>query len=262
MRLAWTLLAAAGLCTACASVLGIPNDTPSFCARPENQGHAYCEDFDVGDPSSRWSLEEATGNATYAILSSDRSPPNLIDFNAPAAPEGGTALVGFDKEFDGTTFVGLHIEADVRFVTADAGLPSNGGFLLITDKSGGCVGIAVQSGVIGALVFSKPGACSLTGGDPASVVMGPANKLTDAPPANQWVHLVVIVTPSPTGPTGSGTLTLDFVGLPVGSTPLSLPADTLDPTGVPLVGFAAQVIGPSAGFEVQYDNITIDLNGS
>ena len=57
-RSVWALVAGAGVCAGCATLLSIPNDTPSFCAQPANQGHAYCEDFDVGDPSTRWSFAE------------------------------------------------------------------------------------------------------------------------------------------------------------------------------------------------------------
>ena len=148
MRLAWMLLAAAGIGAGCASVLAIPNDTPSFCGQPANQGHAYCEDFDVGDPSSRWTFAEATNSATYMVAPSDRSPPNLLDLSAPMVPDGGTALAGFTKEFDDSTFVGLHIEADIRFVTqGGAPITANGGFLLVVDKNGGgCIGLGVQSG--------------------------------------------------------------------------------------------------------------------
>ena len=182
MRLAWMLLAAAGIGAGCASVLAIPNDTPSFCGQPANQGHAYCEDFDVGDPSSRWTFAEATNGATYAIAPSDRSPPSLLDMSAPMVPDGGTALAGFTKEFDDSTFVGLHIEADVRFVTqGGAPITANGGFLLIVDKNGGgCIGLGVRSGpplpqpAIGAYIFAHGGECSaLTSGGGGGVPTQP-----------------------------------------------------------------------------------------
>jgi hypothetical protein len=269
MRPAWTLLAVASLGVGCAGVLGIPDDTPSFCAQPANQGHAYCEDFDVGDPTTRWTYAEATGGATYSIEGSDRSPPSLLDMSAPAVPKGSSALAGMDVEFDNSTFVGLHIEADVRFVTqGGAALSANGGFMLIVDKSGGCVGLGVGVGLvpgapamIGSIIYPEPTACSaLTGGGGGTTTGPPIQKtITTAPAPNAWFHLVVLVAPDPTGAPGAGTLGFNIVGQP-GSTPtVPLPAGTLVSTGIPLVGFAAEVNGMSGPLEVQFDNITIDL---
>jgi hypothetical protein len=105
----WALAVTAVVCAGCATVLAIPNDTPSFCAEPANQGHAYCEDFDVGDPSTRWSFAEQSGDSTYAIEPLGLSPPNCVDLATPAQPAGSGSVAGFDKEFDDSTFVGLHI---------------------------------------------------------------------------------------------------------------------------------------------------------
>jgi hypothetical protein len=269
MRAAWILLGVAAVAAGCASVLGIANDTPSFCAQPANQGHAYCEDFDVGDPTTRWTYVTANGGATYTIGPPGLSAPNLLDMSAPAQPGKTTALVGFDKEFDDSTFVGLHIEADVRFVTqGNAPLEANGGFLLIVDKSGGCVGIGLSAagdgGVpagIGAQVAQESTACSaLTGGNPGmggSSLTGTV--ITAAPPPNAWFHLVVVVAPDPTGLPGAGTVSLNIVGQPTSPPVVHLVAGTLVASGIPLVGFAAEVNGVSGPLEVQYDNITIDL---
>jgi hypothetical protein len=273
MRLAWMLLAAAGIGAGCASVLAIPNDTPSFCGQPANQGHAYCEDFDVGDPSSRWTFAEATNSATYMVAPSDRSPPNLLDLSAPMVPDGGTALAGFTKEFDDSTFVGLHIEADIRFVTqGGAPITANGGFLLVVDKNGGgCIGLGVQSGpplpqpMIGAYIFAQGGGCSaLTsgGGGGGMGAGGLKNGVGSAPAPNTWSHIVVIVTPDPLRNDGSGKLTFNIEGQPGAFMPVPLFAGTLGGGGIPLVGFASEVNGPSGPLEVQFDNITIDLSGS
>jgi hypothetical protein len=269
MRLTWILLGVAGIGVGCASVLGIPGDTPSFCAQPANQGHAYCEDFDVGDPSTRWTYVTTTGGSTYAVQPGGLSPPNLLDMSAPTQPGKTSALAGFDKEFDDSTFVGVHIEADVRFVTqGGAPLSANGGFLIVVDKSGGCIGLGVglagDSGApagIGAVVAPQSMDCSaLTGGNGGGMAgPGPEIQLTQAPQPNTWFHLVVVVAPDAMGLPGAGTLTVNIVGQPNSAPAVHLPAGTLVASGIPLVGFAAEVNGPSGPLEVQYDNITIDL---
>jgi hypothetical protein len=268
MRARWVVLGVGLAVAGCASVLGIPNDSPSFCAQPANQGHAYCEDFDVGDAGARWTFAETIGNgAAYGLQPSDDTPPNLLDMSVGGVPEGGAAVAGFDKEFDDSTFVGLHIEADVRFVSqGDAGATAQGGFLLITDKSGGCIGLGVGArdathpvAGIGAVVFSKATACSLlTGGGGPSDVAPAQTFLTTAPQPDKWFHAVVVVAPAASGD-GSGTLTFNIVGQPESSPTIPLPPGTLVPTGIPLVGFAAQTNGPSGSFEVQFDDVTIDL---
>jgi hypothetical protein len=272
MRSAWGLLGAASLWAGCADVLAIPHGTPSFCAQPANQGHAYCEDFDVGDPSTRWTFAEALGGATSSLRPSDDSPPNLLDLTATSAA-GGSAIAGFTKEFDDATFVGLHIEADVRFVTqSSASLPGNAGFLLIVDKSGGCVGIGLAGGGtsgppgVGAIVFADPTGCSaLNGGtlsrDASAGGPPPSTYITGTPPLNEWFHVIVVVTPDPTG-TGAGTLTFDIAGQPSPGMPVPLSAGTLAPSGIPLVGFAAEINGQGGSIEVQYDSVWIDLRAN
>jgi hypothetical protein len=268
MRAARSLACFAALCAGCASVLGIPDDTPSFCAKPENQGHAYCEDFDVGDATTRWTFGTMS-DATYAVQpGSDRSPPNLLDLSAPAVAQGSSALAGFTQEFDGTSFVGLHIEADVRFVTQNgAALSANGGFMILVDKNGGgCIGLGLGAGAstgataIGAVVFARGDGCSaLTSGNGmATATGGQQVPLGSAPAPNGWFHVVVIATPD-AARDGSGKLTFNIVGQPSAFQPVPLLPGTLDPSGIPLVGFAAEVNGPSGPLEVQYDNITIDL---
>lgn len=258
-------LVGAGLLTACASVLGIPNDTASFCA--SNPGHDYCEDFDIGDAGSRWTFAETFGGATIAVAPSDLSPPNLIDLSTPSQPEGGSGLAGFTREFDQSPFTGVHVEMDMRFVT-QPGQPvkTNGGILIVVDKSGGCIGIGLGTfpgggSGLGAVIFPEPTACSaLTGGGQGPSQPPQGGVLAATPPANQWFRVVMIVTPDPSG-NGAGTLSFDVVGQP-GSVPvIPIPAGTLPATGTPLVGFASEVNGPSDGLEVQYDNVTIDLKG-
>ncbi|HEY8039851.1 MAG TPA: hypothetical protein VIF15_08670 [Polyangiaceae bacterium] len=257
MRGAWSLalLGAVG----CASVLGIPDKSPSFCARPENQGHAWCEDFDVGDATTRWTYAVQTGG-TLQIAPSDDSPPNLVDMATPVPPSGD-ALAGFTKEFDEATFTGLHIEADVRFVTPNGGsITAQGGFLLVVDKAGGCVGVAITPGGVGAAVAPDARSCSgLTSGlDSGGGGGGPPQQfpITGLPELNTWLHVKAIVTPNPDG---SGTMTLEFRGQPAASSPVPLPPNTLVPSGAPLVGFAADAHGGTGSVEVQMDNITIDL---
>jgi hypothetical protein len=268
MRGGWLLLGASATFLSCSNVLGIPSDTLSFCSQPANQGHSYCEDFDVGDATKRWTFSEAKGGATLAVTSgSDRSAPNLLDLGVPAVTTAGSnAIAGYTVEFDGATFTGLHIEADVRFVTPDGGPMGqvSGGFLIVVDKSGGCVGLGLGGGGngvpvgIGAVTFPESNGCSaLTGGAASASPTGTALALAPAP--NQWFHIIVEVLPDRAGLAGAGTLTFDIVGVP-GSTPtVHLAAGTLVASGIPLAGFAAEVEGPSGPLEVQYDNVTIDV---
>jgi hypothetical protein len=270
MRVGWWLVAVAGVVGGCASVLAIPDGTPSFCAQPAHQGHTYCEDFDVGDAGARWTFAEAIGGAAYAIEPSTDSPPNLLDLSTPAQTDGGSGLAGFTKEFDDSTFVGLHIEADVRFVTpGGAAIDASGGFLLIVDKNGGgCIGIGVApSGPngkpsIGAFVFAQGAGCSAltSGGGASSAVGGHQVFIGDAPAPNTWSHIVVVATPDAVKRDGSGTLTFNIEGAPAAFQPVPLALATLVSTGIPLVGFASEVNGPSGALEVQFDDITIDLS--
>jgi hypothetical protein len=255
----------------CASVLGIPNDTPSFCARPENQAHAYCEDFDVGDPSTRWTYAFSLGASSWAIKPSTDSPPNLIALSSQEIPvDGGSAVVGFDKEFTDAGFAAVHIEADMRLPTGQGGnFEGETGFLLVTDKEGGCVAMNFSPQGIGAFAIVTAEACSeLTTTHAAGAIdAGPDGSLIAAsilgplPPRNSWFHVVIDVTPDGSGQ-GSGTLTLNVVGEPTGYRPLAIAKGTLTPTGDPLVGFSNAPQPGSGAIEVDYDNVTIDLRGS
>jgi hypothetical protein len=254
----------------CASVLGIPNDSPSFCARPENRSHAYCEDFDVGDPAARWTYVFALGSSSWALKSSDDSPPNLIALSSQdIAADGGSAVVGFDKEFTDAGFGGVHIEADMRLVTAQgSAFDGAAGFLLVTDKQGGCVALNFSPQGIGAFAIVTSEACSALTTTHASSVpdAGPdgespvvAAVLGPLPPRNSWFHVVIDVTPDGSGQ-GSGTLTLNVVGEPTGYKPLPIAKGTLVPGGDPLVGFSNAAQPGSNAIEVDYDNVTIDLS--
>jgi len=82
--------------------------------------------------------------------------------------------------------------------------------------------------------------------------------LTSLPQPNQWGHITVDVVPDPSGD-GSGTLTFDLRGSTAGAPQVPIMAGTLTAQGAPLVGFAANVTGPSGPLEVQYDNVIVDL---
>ena len=268
MNRAWPL-ASVVACIGCASILGIPNDSPSFCST--NPGHSYCEDFDLGDPSTRWSYVTTRGGANWAIKPSDDSPPSLMDLSAPAIPaSGGGALAGFDKEFTNAGFgVGLHIEADMRFVTqTGAGFEGETGIMLITDKQGGCVALAATPQGLGLANLVTPLACStLTSGMRASMDAGSGDAggglpmgipLGPLPPLNKWFHMIVDVTPDKNG-LGSGMFTMNVVGEPTGYMPATIQKGTLLPGGDPLVGFSTAPIAGTSPTEVQYDNVVIDL---
>jgi hypothetical protein len=267
----WLVATAVVTCAAgvaCANVLGIPNATASWCS--VNTGHTYCEDFDLGDPLSRMSFHAATGGASLTIAPSDDSPPNLLDLKTPALGPTGASLAGYDEEFDNSQFGSLHIECDMRIVTANGkAFDGNVGIMLISDKAGGCIGLAMEPAGIGAVTAGSPDACSsLIGSNGSGVMLDAetlvpdggdsmvATRLGAVPPLNQWVHLKVDVVPNLDG---SGTFTIDIVGALAGYIPLTIPAKTLAKTGTPLVGFSVAGLASTGAAEIQYDNITMDL---
>jgi hypothetical protein len=273
MKHAWLAALVVGVAgVACASVLNIPDDTVSWCS--SHTGHTYCEDFDLGDPLSRMSYHAALGGSTLAIAPSDDSPPNLLDLQTPAVGPTGTSLAGYDEEFDSSGFGPMHIEADMRIVTHGRGFNGAVGFLLISDKLGGCIGVALEQGHVGAVQAGDPDACSALLGSGGTGLMGAGSAvdggegsgdggapltntlLGSLPPTDQWFHIKADVAPSGDG---SGTFTFDVVGQLAGYAPLTVQKGTLNPAGTPLIGFSAAGLPGSAAAELQYDNITIDL---
>jgi hypothetical protein len=278
--------------TGCASILGIPSDSPSFCARPENQGHDYCEDFDVGNALLRVGPGvEQRGPTTINVEPSDKSPPNLLDLASPALPaDGGNPanLAGYYEEFPNSEFVGLRVDADIKLVTKDdAGLTANGGFMLVGNTQGACIGVGLSqvpagipnsplpagTPVLGIIVVApQSGGCSSLTGLSGKPVMAPGPDggfggdggvqgmvFLQAPPPNTWFHLKVQAIPDDRV-TGAGsqlllTLTPGLNTIP----PYPLPRGSLPRTGIPLVGFASEVNAPSGPLEVQFDNVTIDV---
>jgi hypothetical protein len=276
----WPLPACA-VVAGCASILGIPSDSPSFCARPENQGHDYCEDFDVGDALGRVGPNVvSSGQAKMSIEPSDASPPNLIDFLAQAAgPDGGHEVVGYYKTWN-KPFVGLRIDADMKLLTQGTGrLAAPYGFMLIGSSPGACLGLAAfpwpsdAGWPLGTPVFSGILVPQATGGCESLVALGgngtalggigsgggggdagPPQLPPIVPVLDNWFHLTIQIAPS-SGGDGSGVLLLR-AGL--SSQQLALPKGTVPSTGLPIVGFAA---APQSGTaeEVQIDNVTIDV---
>jgi hypothetical protein len=278
--------------TGCASILGIPSDSPSFCASPENQGHDYCEDFDVGNALLRVGPGvEQHGPTTIDLEPSDKSPPNLIDFKSPALPldAGNPAeLAGYYEEFANSEFVGLRVDADIRFVTQNGvGLTANGGFLLIGNTLGACIGLGlapVPAGipnsplpagtpVLGLIVVApQSGGCNSLTGLSGKPIMNPmpdggiggdagvqGTVFLQAPAPNTWFHLRVQAIPDDKV-TGKGsqillTITPGLNTIP----PFQLPAGSLPLRGIPLVGLASEVNAPSGPLEVQFDNVTMDV---
>lgn len=268
--------------TGCASILGIPSDSASFCARPENQGHDYCEDYDVGDAIGRLggsNNEVATGKATMTIEPSDASAPNAIDFTAHATPpDAGHEVAGYFKTWS-KQFVGIRVEADVKFLTHGKGAlaPFAGyGFMLVGSSPGACLGMAVlawpgDAGLpfatpvfSGVLVPQGAGGCGSlvalgAGGMPLGVLAAGDGGMAQLPPIlpalDKWFHLTIQVAPSTSGD-GSGVLLLR-AGL--SSQSLSLPKGTVPPDGQPIVGFASAPASPNTDEEVQFDNVTVDV---
>ena len=266
LRSAFGLLALNAL--ACASLINLPNDSPSYCARPENQTHAYCEDFDVGDAAARWSFVFNLGGTSWSIAPSDDSPPNLIALASETIPPGGaSAVVGFDKEFTDAGFGALHVEADMRLVTPDGAAPDGAiGFLLITDKAGGCMALNFSSLGVGGFSLVSPTACAELTTTHATVLddAGPdageiAQVLGALPVLDKWFRIVVDVTPDGSG-NGGGSLALNIIGVPTGYLALPIAPGTLTASGAPLVGFSNAAQPGTHAITVEYDNVTIDLS--
>jgi hypothetical protein len=265
MRAAWIVGAVVVGSIGCASVLGIPNGSASWCAA--HPGHTYCEDFDVGDPTTRWSEVVVQNGGNWTLAPSDDSPPNLIALTVPSPLMGAPALAGFDKEFVGMEFTHVHIEADVKIVTpGGAAFEGESGFLLITDKLGGCLALAATPHGIGVENLPTSNACSsltstmgppsdagaLDGGMPMGTPVGPL------PPLNTWSHMIVDVQPDALGK-GGGMLTIDFSGVPTGYTTVTIQDGTLVRAGDPLVGFSNSEVASSNATQIDYDNVTIDV---
>lgn len=266
--------------TGCASILGIPSDSPSFCARTENQGHDYCEDYDVGDALARIpEMNRAEqGNASMTIQPSDESPPNLIDFVAHGAdPDAGMhPVAGYFKTF-AKKFVGLRVDADVKIVTQNGTLGGIGGFMLVGSSPGACLGFAVVpgsyaglppdkavftavyvpqgAGGCGSLVALGAGGMPLGGvgmGDAGVIDGGGTPTVVIVPALDQWFHLTLQVQPAADG----GGVLLLRAGL--SSQQMAMPPGTVPADGQPIVAVAS---APGSPFfeEVKVDNFTVDV---
>jgi hypothetical protein len=256
---------AAALCAAvgCANVLGIPSsDSLSFCAQPQNQGHDDCQDFDIGDPSTQWTAQAQAGGATWSLQPftncSGCSRPNVLDLNAPAP---GT-IAAFNVQIPNKPFGALHVEADLRFV-GDATGQLSGGFMVISDAfKAGCIALGattmpMQGSPAGIYAFALPAKACANIANPGGGGMGGLGTplpIGPAPVANLWYHMRLDILPNADG---TAQIALDL-GLPSGLV-ACVPAGTLTPGGTPSVGFAAEPQA-SNGFEVQIDNVTVDVD--
>lgn len=278
----WPVPVGVLLVAGCASIIGIPSGSASFCARAENQGHDYCEDYDVGDPLGRIPATDRAqqGSSTMTIQSSDDSPPNLIDFLAHGTDADAAvhAVAGYYKTFT-KKFVGLRLDADLEIVTHGGTLAGGAGFLLVGSSPGACLGFAVLpgsqvglppdkalftaiyvpqgAGGCGSLVALGAGGLPLGAigmGDAGMADAGAQPSIVLVPALDQWFHVTVQVQPDPGG-TGAGILLLR-AGL--SSTQLAMPPGTVPPDGQPIVGLAS---APTSAFveEMKFDNVTIDV---
>ncbi len=270
----WPVPACVVVAAGCASILSIPSGSPSFCA--QNPGHDYCEDYDVGNALSRVGPNLVNQNgATMSIEPSDASPPNLIDFLAHATPpDAGHEVAGYYKTFDGKKFVGIHIEADMKFQTHGAGaIPGPAGFMLIGSSPGACLGLAAtpwpfDAGLppgtpvfVGILVPQQTGGCGslvalgVAGAPLGSLAMDGGALPPIVPVLDNWFHMTIQIAPSTSGD-GSGVL---FLRANLSSEELALPKGTVPVTGLPIVGFASAPAGANAQIEIQFDNVTVDV---
>lgn len=256
---------AGGIAAGCASLIGVPDDTPSFCS--QNTGHSFCADFDIGAPG--WTQAVNFGSGQLGVEPSDAapSPPNIVDLSAQAVPpEGGTSVAAFYASFDGG-FSSLHIEAQMLFTGKDGqafGGPT--GIFVISDSAGGCViAAAEQTGArvsIGGIPIPGDLCTDIINGTVSGSGDGGggAALLRNSTPIGTlflgaWQQVAIDVT---VNPTGGGTLTM--TSGPTGNPKLTIPPTIFPPDGTPSVIFSNASQPGANATDIQIDNVTIDVH--
>ncbi len=256
----------------CASILSIPDRTLKWCDRSGN-AHAFCEDFDQADAGAGLDHPPVVvGPASLAFVPSDDTAPNALDTQTSALPgPDASAIAAMGKRFEDRKFDHVVVEADVRFIQANfvtqGSITTGVGFLLLEDQPSFCIGLV-----------AAPSTSNLASAIDLGVVYVPNNRncvtvgnLPSMPDAGidpdagvsltiftqtfvgSWTHVKL---EAKRASDGSGIVTATGgVGAQVAP---PIPPGSLA-QGIPLVGLATTVTGPSGPFEIQFDNVTIDF---
>lgn len=287
-----TVFALAGLIAAagCASLLGIRDSSVEWCQQPANQQHAFCEDFDHAEPFANWPASPSPPPGTTRSLVAGESPPYALDAVVDTLEAGASAFTGLETSFPAETFDDVQVGVDIRVAQINfevvGTVVTGAGFLLLADSNitadqpSLCVGLgfapASLSGTVDLAIFLVPNSsnCVTVNNLDTDAESPPTDD--DAGPDAQsslpsfplpyfvgeiyletWTHIALEVKRNDDG---SGAITFHATPNNGGGGMLpTIPPNSMG-AGVPELGIAADVTGPSLGpFEVQFDNVTVDF---
>lgn len=273
----------------CASLLGIPDPSIEWCHQSQNQ-HDFCEDFDHSDPFGAWPASPPPPPGTTRGLGAGKSPPFALDTVVDALDADASAYTGLETSFPAQTFGDVTLGVDIRIAqigfTTVGSIVTGAGFLLLADSNTTadqpslCVGLglapAMLSGTVDVVLFLVPNSSNCVTVNnlqsdaetvtteneaqvDAALPVVPAPYLVGEVFLDTWTHIALEVQRNVDG---SGTVTCT-ANPNAGAGPAlpPIPPGSLG-AGVPELGVAADVTGPSSGpFEVQFDDITVDFGG-
>jgi len=290
-----TLIAAAG----CASIIGIPEASIEWCQQSANNGHDFCEDFDHADPFGAWASPPPPPGTTRGLAPGE-SPPFALDTVVGPLEAGASAFTGLETSFSSQTFNDVKVHVDIRIAQTNFeavdDVVTGAGLLLLADLSMAaaqpslCVGLgllpSMTSETVELALFLVPNSSdcvtvnNLPGDAAADAAADAATPSTDddaeagsesALPAypqphpvgavylGTWTHIALEVQRNAAD--GSGTITFTATPGPGGGGMVPIiPPNSLS-AGVPELGIATDVTGPSGAFEVLFDNVTVDFGG-
>jgi hypothetical protein len=279
------LVAAAG----CASLLGVPDPSLEWCQQPGNQ-HDFCEDFDHTNAFGNWPASPMPPPGTSRGLAPGKSLPYALDTVVDALPDGASAYTGLETFFS-QPFNDVKVNVDIRVaqISFTTTPPITGaGFLLLADSNvmanqpSLCIGLGFAPSGVSATVdlalFLVPNSTNCVtvnnlpaadagttaadddagaSDDDAALPINPTPYIVGEIYLESWTHIALEVQRNNDG---SGAIT--FAAIPNqggGVTVPTLPPNSLG-AGVPELGIATDVTGPSVGpWEVQFDNVTVDF---
>jgi hypothetical protein len=267
MRTRWVLASgtvALAAAVGCASVLSIPDRSPEWCDRPENQ-HDFCDDFDHVDAGGKgWGPGTMEGGSITFVPSTD-SPPNALDMSTIAQPLGTGTVAGMYNQFDTRKFDHVRLAVDVRFVSIDLasmnGLSAELGFLLLAEPNF-CIGAVMTPAGIGLVMRAHSTDCTNVTPVPedAGTFVDDAGlteyaQVAPMPGLNQWFHIKLDVTRNPENGSGAVVFDINYPGV-IGAP--QIPPGFLT-EAAPAVAVATSIAGPSGHVELQFDNVTVDF---
>lgn len=295
---AFTAFAAVVAAAGCASIIGADDPSLEWCRQPANQ-HDFCEDFDHEDPFANWPVSPMPPPGTTRGLTAGKSPPYALDTVVGPLANGASAYTGLETSFQ-SIFNDVKVGVDVRIaqVNFTTTPPITGaGFLLLVDSNvtadqpSLCIGVGLAPstlpGTVDLAVFLvpnstncvtvnnlPPGDAGTAGADDDAQAMDDDAQTTENDAAlpitpmpyivgevylASWTHIALEVLRNNDG---SGVITFSATPNQGGGTNVPMiPPNSLG-AGIPELGIATDVTGPSTGpFEVQFDNVTVDFGG-